>query len=108
MALSEEHRAVPCEDGVDRDIEHVDQVLLQQGLREKAVAPDEKVSPARANGQPALAAYTRARDGGYNLNTLQVFTVTESGVSRNTAFQDRDLFATFGLPGKITGAEQRH
>jgi RNA polymerase sigma-70 factor (ECF subfamily) len=59
-----------------------------------------------ANGQPALAAYTRAHDGGYTLNTLQVFTVTESGISRNTAFhQDPDLFHTFGLPNKITDTE---
>lgn len=45
VALAEEHPAVPGEDGVDRDVEHVDQVLLQQGLREKTMAPDEKVSP---------------------------------------------------------------
>src|SRR5712692_936896 len=38
---------------------------------------DWRMVPARANGQPALAAYTRARDGGYHLNTLQVFTVTK-------------------------------
>jgi RNA polymerase sigma-70 factor, ECF subfamily len=67
---------------------------------------DWRMVPTRANGQPALAAYTRAQDGGYNLNTLQVFTVTESGISRNTAFQDQDLFASFGLPKKITGAEK--
>jgi RNA polymerase sigma-70 factor, ECF subfamily len=67
---------------------------------------DWRMVPAHANGQPALAAYTRAQDGGYALNTLQVFTVTESGISRNTAFQDQDLFASFGLPKKITGAER--
>jgi RNA polymerase sigma-70 factor (ECF subfamily) len=59
----------------------------------------------RANGQPALAAYTRARDGRYTLHTLQIFTVTEAGICRNTAFQDQALFATFGLPDTITGAE---
>ena len=58
--------------------------------------------PARANGQPALAAYTRAQDGGYRLHTLQVFTVTASGISRNNVFQDQDLFESFGLPGKIS------
>jgi RNA polymerase sigma-70 factor (ECF subfamily) len=61
--------------------------------------------PVHANGQPALAAYTRAEEGGYVLHTLQVFTVTESGISRNTTFQDQDLFAYFGLPERITGAE---
>jgi RNA polymerase sigma-70 factor, ECF subfamily len=67
---------------------------------------DWRMVPAHANRQPALAAYTRAQDGGYALNTLQVFTVTASGISRNTAFQDQDLFASFGLPNKITGAER--
>jgi RNA polymerase sigma-70 factor, ECF subfamily len=67
---------------------------------------DWRMVPAHANRQPALAAYTRAQDGGYALNTLQVFTVTASGISRNTAFQDQDLFATFGLPNKITGADK--
>jgi RNA polymerase sigma-70 factor (ECF subfamily) len=67
---------------------------------------DWRMVPTHANGQPALAAYTRAQDGGYALNTLQVFTVTASGISRNTAFQDQDLFDTFGLPNKITGAEK--
>jgi RNA polymerase sigma-70 factor (ECF subfamily) len=67
---------------------------------------DWRMLPAQANGQPALAAYTRAEGGGYALHTLQVFTVTESGISRNTSFQDQDLFAYFGLPEKITGAEE--
>jgi RNA polymerase sigma-70 factor (ECF subfamily) len=67
---------------------------------------DWRMVPVHANGQPALAAYTRAGDGGYALHTLQVFTVTASGISRNTSFQDQDLFAYFGLPERITGAEE--
>jgi RNA polymerase sigma-70 factor (ECF subfamily) len=67
---------------------------------------DWRMVPVQANGQPALAAYTRAEDGGYALHTLQVFTVTESGISRNTSFQDQDLFAYFGLPERINGAEE--
>ena len=63
-----------------------------------------RLLPTGANGQPALAAYTRAEDGGYTLHTLQVFTVTEAGVSRNTVFQDRELFRYFGLPERIPGA----
>ncbi len=51
---------------------------------------DWRMVPVHANGQPALAAYTRAEDGGYALHTLQVFTVTESGISRNTLFQDQE------------------
>jgi RNA polymerase sigma-70 factor, ECF subfamily len=61
---------------------------------------------ANANGQPALAAYSRAPEGGYVLRTLQVFTVTANGISRNTAFQDQALFASFGLPEKIDGLKK--
>lgn len=68
---------------------------------------DWRMVPTGANGQPALAAYVRARDGGYILNTLQVFTVTNRGISHNTAFQDPDLFASFGLPERISGDEAR-
>jgi RNA polymerase sigma-70 factor, ECF subfamily len=66
---------------------------------------DWRMMPLHANGQPALAAYVRAQDGAYALHTLQVFTVTESGISHNTTFQDQDLFAYFGLPERISGAE---
>jgi RNA polymerase sigma-70 factor (ECF subfamily) len=49
-----------------------------------------------ANGQPGFAAYRRAGDG-YELHTLQIFTVTTKGISRNPVFQDPELFASFGL-----------
>jgi RNA polymerase sigma-70 factor (ECF subfamily) len=50
-------------------------------------------------GQPGFAAYRRAGDG-YELHTLQIFTVTATGISRNSVFQDSEVFATFGLaPG---------
>ena len=64
-----------------------------------------RMVPVHANSQPALAAYTRAENGGYVLHSLQVFTVTESGISRNTSFQDQAVFSYFGLPEEITGAE---
>jgi RNA polymerase sigma-70 factor (ECF subfamily) len=64
---------------------------------------DWRMVPTRANGQPALAAYVRSQDGGYDLNTLQVLTVTAAGISRNTAFQDAGVFAAFGLPDELTG-----
>ena len=57
--------------------------------------------PVHANWQPALAAYTRAENGRYALHSLQVFTVTESGISRNTSFQDQDVFSYFGLPDML-------
>jgi RNA polymerase sigma-70 factor (ECF subfamily) len=55
-----------------------------------------------ANGQPGLAAYRRAGDG-YELHTLQVFTVTDEGISRNSVFQDSDVFASFDLPAGLDG-----
>jgi RNA polymerase sigma-70 factor (ECF subfamily) len=62
---------------------------------------DWRMMPTRANGQPALAAYVRARDGGYVLNTLQIFDVTAAGISRINLFQDQEIFACFNLPGEI-------
>src|SRR5882757_7028408 len=38
LALAEEQLAVADQDGMDRDIEHVDQALLQQRLTEETVA----------------------------------------------------------------------
>jgi RNA polymerase sigma-70 factor (ECF subfamily) len=49
-----------------------------------------------ANGQPGFAAY-RCVGGGYELHTLQIFTVTAEGISRNSVFQDAEVFASFGL-----------
>ena len=49
-----------------------------------------------ANGQPGFAAYRRVGDG-YELHTLQIFTVTAEGISRNSVFQDSEVFASFEL-----------
>jgi RNA polymerase sigma-70 factor (ECF subfamily) len=49
-----------------------------------------------ANGQPGFAAYRRV-GGGYELHTLQIFTVTAEGISRNSVFQESEVFASFGL-----------
>jgi RNA polymerase sigma-70 factor (ECF subfamily) len=60
--------------------------------------------PTSANGQPAVAAYVRggeSEDKEYYLHTLQVFTVTGSGVARTTVFQDSELFSLFGLPDRV-------
>jgi RNA polymerase sigma-70 factor (ECF subfamily) len=64
-----------------------------------------RMVPVHANRQPALAAYTRAENSAYALHSLQVFTVTESGISRNTSFQDHNVLSYFGLPEEITGTE---
>ena len=60
---------------------------------------DWRLMPVAANGQPGFAAY-RGVGGGYELHTLQIFTVTAEGISRNSVFQDPEVFASFGLaPG---------
>jgi RNA polymerase sigma-70 factor (ECF subfamily) len=61
-----------------------------------AAGTDWHLKTVAANGQPAFAAYRRAGDG-YELHTLQVFTVTAGGISRNSVFQDPEIFASFGL-----------
>nr|WP_051941213.1 RNA polymerase subunit sigma-70 [Phaeacidiphilus oryzae] len=63
---------------------------------------DWRMLPTGANGQPALAAYLRAPDGGgHRLHTLQVFTVAGSLITRNDVFRDEDVFAAFGLPARL-------
>ncbi|MFE2822995.1 RNA polymerase subunit sigma-70 [Streptomyces sp. NPDC059271] len=54
-----------------------------------------------ANGQPGLAAYRLGDSGAFELHTLQVFTVTASGISRNTVFQDTEIFEAFNLAPRI-------
>ncbi|MEU2253776.1 RNA polymerase subunit sigma-70 [Nocardia xishanensis] len=54
-----------------------------------------------ANGQPALAAYAAASDGGHRVHTLQVFTVTEGRIARNVVFADPSVLGMFGLPERI-------
>ncbi len=57
---------------------------------------DWRVVPTGANGQPALVAYLR--DGAtYRLHTLQVLSVTASGVAANIVFQDPAVFSIFDL-----------
>ncbi|WP_198042232.1 sigma-70 family RNA polymerase sigma factor [Kitasatospora azatica] len=62
---------------------------------------DWRALPVWANGQPAVAAYLRAADGAYRLHTLQVFTVTTAGISRNSVFQEPEVFAAFGLAPQL-------
>jgi len=57
---------------------------------------DWRLKAVAANGQPGFAAYRRA-GGGYELHTIQIFTVTTDGISRNSVFQDAEVFASFGL-----------
>jgi RNA polymerase sigma-70 factor, ECF subfamily len=59
---------------------------------------------ARANGQPAFAAYMRSDDGRLRAHAIQVLTVSAAGVSRIVAFQDEGLFPAFGLPADYQDA----
>jgi RNA polymerase sigma-70 factor (ECF subfamily) len=61
---------------------------------------DWSLQAVAANGQPGFAAYRRAGDG-YELHTLQIFAVTAAGISRNSVFQDAEVFASFGLARRI-------
>jgi RNA polymerase sigma-70 factor, ECF subfamily len=65
---------------------------------------DWRLRPIQANGQPGFAAYGRT-DGGYELRTLQIFTVTADGISRNSVYRDFDIFASFDLPTWLDGDE---
>ncbi|MFR9797580.1 sigma-70 family RNA polymerase sigma factor [Streptomyces sp. MS06] len=58
---------------------------------------DWRLVPQRANGQPAFAAYRRGESGVFELHTLQVLTVSSTGISRNSVFQDTAVFSSFGL-----------
>ena len=68
------------------------------GLRDRRnrLAPEA----VAANGQPGFAAYRRVGDG-YELHTLQIFTVTAAGISRNSVFQDSEIFASFRLASRL-------
>ncbi|MEU1037791.1 RNA polymerase subunit sigma-70 [Streptomyces sp. NPDC005551] len=56
-----------------------------------------RLVPTRANGQPALVAYTRGGEGRYEAYGVQVLTLTGARIARITAFNDPRLVPTFGL-----------
>jgi RNA polymerase sigma-70 factor (ECF subfamily) len=60
-----------------------------------------RMVPTRANGQPAVAAYTR--DGSvYRAYGIVVLTATTTGISGITAFGEPGLLAHLGLPPPST------
>ncbi len=62
---------------------------------------DWRLKEVAANGgQPGFAAYQRVGDR-YELHTLQIFTVTGEGISRNSVFQDSEVFSAFGLAARL-------
>jgi RNA polymerase sigma-70 factor, ECF subfamily len=62
------------------------------------------LKPVAANGQPGFAAYRRVGTG-YELHTLQIFTVTAGGISRNSVFQESEVFASFRLAARLDSFE---
>jgi RNA polymerase sigma-70 factor (ECF subfamily) len=73
--------------------------LFMEWVFEKG-GTDWYLKPIAANGQPGFAAYGRVGDR-YELRTLQVFTVTAGGISRNSVFRDSGIFASFGLAEEL-------
>ena len=61
-----------------------------------------RMLPASANGQPAVAAYTRGGDGTYLPYGIVVLTATAEGISRITAFCDPGLVTAFGFPVRFS------
>jgi RNA polymerase sigma-70 factor, ECF subfamily len=81
--------------------EHVGLFLRTHLLRQ----PGEfTMIPTAANGQPALAAYRRGRDGVYRANGIEMLTVTGSRIARIVVFLDAGLFASFGLAQELPSA----
>ncbi len=66
--------------------------------------PDWRMLPTTANGQPAVGAYVRSDPDTYHAHTLQVFSLTPSGIAGNVVFQDPSLFELFDLPRTLDGA----
>ena len=61
---------------------------------------DWRLEAVAANNQPGFAAYRRVGDR-YELHTLQILTVTPAGITRNSVFQDPEIFTTFGLSAEL-------
>jgi RNA polymerase sigma-70 factor, ECF subfamily len=64
-----------------------------------------RLLPARANGQPVLAAYANEHDeGSFSAYGLMVFAVDGETIVGITGFPDRpELFARLGLPVQLSG-----
>jgi RNA polymerase sigma-70 factor (ECF subfamily) len=73
--------------------------LFMEWVFEKA-GTDWRLKAVAANGQPGFAAYRRV-GGGFELHTIQLFTVTTEGISRNSVFQDSEVFASFGVATEL-------
>ena len=61
-----------------------------------------RMLPTRANGQPAVAAYTRALDGQYVPYGIVVLTAGHDGITAITAFGEPSLITAFRFPAVLT------
>ena len=59
--------------------------------------------PARANSQPAFAAYLQDADGVFLAHGIQVLTIDGDHIARIVAFLDPSLMSPFGLPTSLKG-----
>jgi RNA polymerase sigma-70 factor, ECF subfamily len=65
-------------------------------------APRLRYVPARANGQPTVAAYLLdPRTGSYVPLALDVLTIRGASIAEITAFRSPELFPLFGLPERL-------
>ncbi len=64
----------------------------------RLLGPDCRMLRTTANGQPAVGAYFRGDRDCYEAHSVQVFSLTPSGISRNVVFYDQHLFEVFDLP----------
>jgi RNA polymerase sigma-70 factor (ECF subfamily) len=60
-----------------------------------------RMFPTSANGQPAVAAYSRAADGQYMPYGIVVLTAGVDGITAITAFGDADLVTAFSFPATV-------
>ena len=60
-----------------------------------------RMLPTRANGQSALFAYERHRDGGYRPHGVQVLTIIDGRIARITAFNDATLVLAAAVSGRL-------
>jgi RNA polymerase sigma-70 factor (ECF subfamily) len=66
-----------------------------------------RMLPTAANGQLALGAYLRGRDGVHRGHGIDVLTLRGGGIARITAFNDAGLLAVFGLPAELGARASR-
>jgi RNA polymerase sigma-70 factor (ECF subfamily) len=69
-----------------------------------AAAPAHRYLPARANGQPANAAYRwNEQRGCYVAEALEVLTLDDTRITEMVAFMTPEIFPRFGLPETLSG-----